>query len=250
MKNLFDLKGKTAVVTGASQGIGQEIAIELARHGADVVVSDIQPGDTTIKKIKQLKRKSLYIKTDISNQTDVENMIKETIKKFNKIDILVNNAGIFSPIPTLKLKQEDWEKTIDTNLRGTFFCSQEALKHMKKGGSIINISSIAANAGFKETAAYSSSKGGITALTKELAAEFGNKGIRINAVLPGVIQTSMTKGMLKSKKTKNSMIAKIPLSRTGKPIDIAGPVVFLASEASSYITGQEIIADGGWTSSL
>jgi len=247
---MFNLKNKVAIVTGAARGIGQSIAIELARNGASVVVSDIIPGDTTINKIKNLKQKSIFIKTDVSNKQQVENLIQQTIKKFKKIDILVNNAGIFIPGETKKLTEKDWDKTININLKGNLLCSQAALKHMKKGASIINISSVAGIKGYSQAAAYCASKGGIRLLTKSLAAEYGPQGIRINSIHPGIIETAMTKGILSDKKTKQGMLTKLPLKRTGKPIDIAGPTVFLASDASSYITGEEIIVDGGWTAAL
>ena len=144
---MFSLLNKVAIVTGSARGIGQAIAIELARAGADVVVSDIIPGDETVKKIKALKRKSVYVKTDVTSKKDIDNLISETIKNFEKIDILVNNAGIFIAQPTLDFSQENWDKTLNINLRGYFLCSQAALKYMKKGASIINISSVAGMAG-------------------------------------------------------------------------------------------------------
>lgn len=246
MSNLFDLSGKVAVVTGASRGIGESIAVELARHGANVVVSDIISGNDTVKKIKSLKKDSIYIKTDVSNEKEVINLINQTMRKFGKIDILVNNAGIYKYAPTTGFSLEDWEKTIHVDLRGVFLCSREALKHMKRGGSIINISSIAGISGFPESAAYCAAKGGVRALTKSLASEFGKKGIRVNSVHPGIIDTPMTHQFLKDKKSKDAYLAKVPLGRIGQPVDIAGPVVFLASDAAAYVTGEELVADGGW----
>jgi len=250
MTDLFDLTGKVAIVTGAARGIGQSIAIELARKGANVVVSDIIPGDDTVNQIKKLKRKSIYIKTDISKKAEVESLITQTIRQFKKLDILVNNAGIFITGTTLDLSEEAWNKTIDVNLKGSFLCSQAALRHMKKGASIINISSVAGIEGYAGAAAYCASKGGIRLLTKALAAEFGAKGIRVNSVHPGLIDTAMTKDFTKDKKVLEGMMSKFLIKRVGKPVDIAGPVVFLASEAASYMTGSEIIADGGWICSL
>ncbi len=247
---MFNLKNKTAIVTGSARGIGQSIAVELARHGADVVVTDIIPGQQTVKKIKALKRNSFFVKTDISKKQEIENLIKETIKKFKKIDILVNNAGIFITEPTKKVSEESWDKTIDINLKGYFLCSQTALKYMKKGSSIINISSVAGILGYAQAAAYCASKGGTRLLTKSLAAEYGPLGIRINSIHPGIIETAMTKNLLADKKTREASLAKLPLKRTGKPIDIAGAAVFLASDASSYMTGTETVIDGGWTCTL
>jgi len=250
MDDLFDLTGKIAIVTGAARGIGASIAVELARKGADVIVSDIIPGEDTVSQIKKLRRKSIYIKTDISNKKDVENLIQQTIKNFKKIDILVNNAGVYIPGATLDLTEESWNKTININLKGTFLCSQAALKHMKKGASIINISSVAGIEGSAGGVAYCASKGGIRLLTKALAAEFGSKGIRVNSVHPGLIDTAMVKGISSNKKTMEGMMSKFLIKRIGKPIDIAGPVVFLASDAAAYMTGSEIVADGGWICAL
>jgi len=247
---MFNIKGKVAIVTGAARGIGQSIAIELARQGTNVVVSDIIPGQQTVNRIKALKKKAIYVKTDVSSKTEVENLMNETIRKFKKIDVLVNNAGIFVTGPTSKVSEEDWDRTININLKGNFLCSQAALKYMKRGASIINISSVAGIGGYPQGASYCASKGGIRLLTKSLAAEYGPLGIRVNSIHPGIIETAMTKGLLANKKAKQGMLAKLPLKRTGKPIDIAGPVVFLASDSSSYITGEEIIIDGGWVAAL
>jgi len=247
---MFKLKGKVAIVTGAARGIGQAIAFGLAENGADIVVSDIIPGDETVNLIKKMKRKAIYVRTDISNKKDAENLIATTIKNFKKIDILVNNAGIFRPGETLKVTEEEWEKTIDVNLKGCFFCSQAALRFMKKGASIVNISSIAGIGGYAQAAAYCASKGGIRLLTKSLAAEFGAAGIRVNSIHPGVIETEMTKDILSNAQTKEGILAKVALKRAGKPEDIAGAAVFLASDASSYMTGSEIVIDGGWVACL
>lgn len=250
MSDLFDLTGKVAIVTGAARGIGQGIAIELARAGADVVVSDIIPEEGTISQIKKLKRKAIYIKTDISKKKEVESLINETIKNFKKIDILVNNAGIYLAGNTSNFPEESWDKTMNINLKGPFLCSQAALKHMKKGASIINISSVAGIEGSAGGAAYCASKGGIRLFTKALAAEVGPLGIRVNSIHPGLIDTAMTAGFTKDKKVLEGMMSKFLIKRVGKPIDIAGPVVFLASDASSYMTGAEIVADGGWICAL
>lgn len=250
MKNLFDLSGKVAIVTGASRGIGEGIAIELAKHGANVVVSDVLDGEAVVKKIKAMKRKAIFVKCDVSNSSSIKILMNEALKNFNKIDILVNNAGIFNGGSTENYSEADWDKTININLKGNFLLTKEAIKHMKKGSSIINISSVAGICGSAQGAAYCSSKGGIRLLTKSLAAEYGPKGIRVNSIHPGIIETAMTKGILKDKKTAQGMLSKIPLGRNGLPIDIAGPAVFLASNASSYVTGAELVADGGWISTL
>ena len=248
MGELFDLTGKVAIVTGAARGIGQSIAIEMARAGANVVVSDIIDGEETLNQIKKLKKKAIYVKTDISKKQEVQDLINQAINNFKKIDILVNNAGIYIPGNIADFSEENWDKTMSINLKGPFLCSQAALKHMKSGSSIINISSVAGIEGSAGGSAYCASKGGIRLFTKALAAEVGPLGIRVNSIHPGLIDTDMTKGL--DKKTKENMLAKFSIKRTGNPIDIAGPAVFLASSASSYITGSEIIADGGWISAL
>jgi NAD(P)-dependent dehydrogenase (short-subunit alcohol dehydrogenase family) len=249
---MFSLLNKVAIVTGAARGIGQAIAIELAKAGADVVVSDIIPGDETLAKIKALKRKAIYVKTDVTNKKDIDKLITESMKNFKKIDILVNNAGVFISEPTLNVSEESWNKTININLRGYFLCSQAVAKHMikNKKGSIINIASVAGLSGYAQAAAYCASKGGIINLVNSLCAEWGKYGIRVNTICPGVIETQMTNDLLKDKKLKQQMLSKIPLARTGKPEDIAGAVVFLASDAASYITGAELVIDGGWISAL
>lgn len=247
--NLFSLDGKVAIVTGAARGMGQEIALQLARQGADVVVSDIINGNETVSKIIQLGKKSFYIKTDVSNERQVKHLISQTIKKVGKINILVNNAGIYDTKPTVNLSEREWEKIIHIDLKGVFLCSREALKVMKQGSSIINISSIAAMIGFPQAAAYCAAKGGVRAFTKSLAMEVVKQGIRVNSIHPGVIETPMTTDILKDEKTKAAMLQSVPLGRTGKPIDIAATAGFLASPASSYITGEELVVDGGWIAS-
>lgn len=247
---MFDLSNKVAIVTGSARGIGQAIAIEFARTGADVVVSDIIPGDETVKQIKALKRKAIYVKTDVTNKKDIDNLISEAIKNFKKIDILVNNAGIAITEPSLNVSQESWDKTMNINLRGYFLCSQAALKYMKKGSSIINISSVAGICGSATAAAYCASKGGVRLLTKALAVEFAPQGIRVNSIHPGLIDTAMTKDVLENKAAKNAMVSGIPMKRVGQPVEIAGPAVFLASDAASYITGEELVVDGGWICGL
>src|SRR4030042_6059969 len=250
MIDLFNLTGKVAIVTGAARGIGQGIAIEVERAGANIVVSDIIPEEGTVSQIKKLKRNAIYIKTDISKKQEVENLINETIKKFKKIDILVNNAGIYLAGNVSDSSEESWDKIMSINLKGPFLCSKAALKYMKKGASIINISSVAGIEGSAGGAAYCASKGGIRLFTKALAAEVGSLGIRVNSIHPGLIETPMTTSFTKDKKILEGMMSKFLIKRVGKPIDIAGPAVFLASDASSYMTGSEIVADGGWIAAL
>ena len=183
---MISLKNKVAIVTGAARGIGQSIAIELARFGANVVVSDVLPGNITVNKIKKLRRKAIFVKTDVSNKQEVSALINNTIKKFKRIDILVNNAGVFRSSLIENLSEQDWIKTMDINLKGYFLCAQAVIKHMmkKRQGVIINIASVAGLVGYPQAEAYCASKGGIILFTKSLAADLGKYGIRVNAICP------------------------------------------------------------------
>jgi len=242
----MSLQNKIAIVTGSRQGIGRGIAEALAQEGCQVVISDIDQKDCekTAKEIEKLGAKTLGVKCDVSQKAEVENLFKKTIDKFGKVDILVNNAGVYPFVNFAEMKESDWDKVLDVNLKSVFLCSQEALKVMGKGGRIINISSIASFVGFEGLVHYCASKGGINAMIRALALEVASKEITVNAVAPGAIDTP---GAKSDENTKKQTIAAIPLKRLGFPEDIANAVVFLASEKSSYITGQTIIVDGGWT---
>ena len=252
MNKLSNLSNKVAIVTGSARGIGKAIAIALAKQGAHVVVSDIINGNSTVNAIKKLRRKSIFVKTDVSKKEDIDNLIDITIKKFRRIDLLVNNAGILKMCPAENVTEEDWDKVIAINLKGYFLCAQAAAKKMikQKSGNIINVASIAGLGAYATAVAYCASKAAIILLTKTLAVEWGKYNIRVNAICPGVIVTAMTKGLLANKKFKEMTFAKTPLGRAGKPEEMATVAVFLASNASSYITGHALVADGGWTASL
>lgn len=249
----MNLKNKVAIVTGARRGIGQGIALSLAKAGANVVVSDIDQGDCqkVVKEIEKLGREGLAVKCDVSSKGEVEAMVKATMDKFGRIDILVNNAGIAVFKPFLELSEEDWDKTLDINLKGQFLCAQAVAKEMvkKKYGKIINIASVASGqvgVGFPNLAHYCASKGGVVAMTEELALELTPMGINVNAIGPGVIETPMTKDLLSDKKTKQGILARVPKGRTGRPEDVAQAVVFLASDGADYVTGATLFVDGGW----
>ncbi|OGY49948.1 MAG: hypothetical protein A3B89_02910 [Candidatus Buchananbacteria bacterium RIFCSPHIGHO2_02_FULL_40_13] len=241
------LKNKVAIVTGAKQGIGYGIALALAKEGCKVVVSDLNQKDCQVaaEKIKKEGVKILAVACDVSKKSEVDNLIAKTVKEFSQLDILVNNAGIFPFVPFLDMKEADWDRVIDTNLKSIFLCSQAALKKMKAGGKIVNISSIASFVGFEGLTHYCASKGGINALVRALALELAPKKINVNAVAPGAINTPGAAGVM-TKKEKDQTIAIIPAKRFGLPEDIANTVVFLASNKADYITGQTIIVDGGW----
>lgn len=242
----METKNKTAVVTGAGKGIGKGIAVALAQEGYNIVVSDINKEDSeqVARELAEMGAKVLAIKCDVSNKQEVENLFAQTTKGFGKADVLVNNAGIYPFVPFSEMKESDWDKVMNVNMKGVLFCSQEALKTMPEGGRIINISSIAAFVGFEGLVHYCASKGAINGMVRALALEMASKKITVNAVAPGAIDTP---GAQSTKEGKSQTIAMIPLKRMGDPKDIADAVVFLASEKSGYITGQTIIVDGGWT---
>lgn len=251
---MFDLSGKITIVTGARRGIGRGIALVLAKAGADVVVSDINLEDCqkVVEEIEGLGQKGLAVKCDVTQKSEVDEMVKKTVDEFGKIDILVNNAGILGGFkPFLEMTEEEWDKVLDVNLKGQFLCAQAAAKEMVKNkwGRIINITSIASGQvgiGYPLIAHYCASKGGITAMTEALALELSPLGINVNAIGPGVIETAMTKDMLADEKTEQGMLARLPKGRVGQPEDIGAAAVFLASNEADYVTGATLFVDGGW----
>jgi 3-oxoacyl-[acyl-carrier protein] reductase len=247
------LKGEAALVTGASRGIGRAIALALAREGADVVVncsSSIKEAEKVAQEIRELERRSIVIKADVSDKTAVEKMVNEVVKQFSKIDILVNNAGMAVVSPSEKLEENVWRRGIDVMLTGVFFCSQAAGKEMikQKSGKIINIASINGIVAFPERACYCSAKAGVMALTKVLACEWARYNINVNAVAPGYVETDLVKDLVtRGTVDVNELVGRTPNGKLAKTGDVADAVVFLASEDSHYIVGQTITVDGGWT---
>ena len=244
------LKDKVAIVTGSRRGIGAAIALEFAKEGANLVVSDIDLNSCkkVCSEIKKLGRECLALKCDVSKKKDVDNMIKKTVQKFKKIDILVNNAGVLILKPFEKMTEKDWDFVLDINLKGVFLCSNAVAKHMMKRryGKIISIASVAGEVGFENASAYCTSKAGIINLTKELAIELAPYNINVNAIAPGVIDTNMTKGMLADKKSRKMLFQNISMGREGQPWEIGKGAVYLASDESSYVVGHTLVIDGGW----
>jgi len=243
MVDRFSLKDKVAIVTGAARGIGREIAITLAEAGANIVAADINLEGATkaLKEITDKKREGIAVKVDVSLKRDVDLMIKEVLKKFFTIDILINNAGICYLRPFDEISENEWDKVMAINLKGTFLCCQAVLPIMKekKRGCIINLTSLAAKTGgILVGAHYSASKAGVTSLTKSLAKYAAKYGINVNAVSPGFISTDMTKDF-------NYDTSIIPLGRIGTSEDVANVVLFLASDSAKYLTGEIIDVDGG-----
>ncbi|PIZ49916.1 hypothetical protein COY29_00745, partial [Candidatus Woesebacteria bacterium CG_4_10_14_0_2_um_filter_39_14] len=238
--------------TGASRGIGQGIALALAKQGADVAVnfhSKAQEAEVVVASIKALGRDSFTVQADVSDLESIKKMFKEIENKWGKLDILVNNAGILQSKPFEQISGEDWEKMVNTNLRGQYFCTQEAVKLMNQGGRVVNIASISSGGvgiAYPQISHYTTSKGGVVGMTEALAVELGPKGVNVNAIAPGGIETDMTKEMLADEKIKQAMLAQIPKRRMGKPEDIGAAAAFLASTEADYITGTVLYVDGGW----
>jgi 3-oxoacyl-[acyl-carrier protein] reductase len=242
------LNGKVAVVTGGGRGIGRAIALGLARQGADVAVAvsrDVAGAEAVAEEIRALGRRALARKTDVANGEEAEALVAAAVEELGRIDILVNCAGITRDGLLMRMSEEDWDTVIDVNLRGTFLCTKAALRRMvrQRSGRIVNVTSIMGVVGNGGQANYSASKAGIIGLTKSTAKEVGSRGITCNAIAPGWIRTQMTEGL--PDEMRDTVVKQVPLARLGEPEDIAGPVVFLCSDAASYITGQVLVVDGG-----
>ncbi|KAB7668607.1 3-oxoacyl-[acyl-carrier-protein] reductase [Bacillus sp. B1-b2] len=242
------LAGKVALVTGASRGIGKSIALELAKNGADVIVNyagSVDRANEVVEEIKQLGRNAISIQCDVSNSDSVSEMMKTSLDTFGNIDILVNNAGITKDNLLMRMKENEWDNVINTNLKGVFLCTKAVTRPMMKQrkGRIINITSIVGVTGNPGQANYVAAKAGVIGFTKTTAKELAQRNITVNAIAPGFITTDMTDQLTDD--VKNSMLTQIPLGQFGKPEDIANAVIFLASDESSYITGQTLHIDGG-----
>jgi 3-oxoacyl-[acyl-carrier protein] reductase len=244
---MMELQGKVALITGGAQGIGKVTALLLAEQGADIAVSDInrEGAEEAAREIERLGRRGLALEGDVSDPADAERMVDTTVEQLGGIDILVNNAGITRDGLLLRMAEEDWDAVLNVNLKGTFNCSKAAIKHMikRKSGRIVNIASVVGEMGNAGQANYAASKAGIIGLTKSIAREYAQRGINVNAIAPGYIQTPMTDGL--SEKVKEELKAQIPMARLGTPLDVGNAIYFLVSNASSYITGQVLNVNGG-----
>jgi 2-deoxy-D-gluconate 3-dehydrogenase len=251
MLDLFNLNGKVAVVTGANRGIGQAIAVGLAKAGADIVIVGRKNLDETEKLINQTGKKCVKIYADLFDLNNAKNLIiNGTLKEFGRLDILVNNAGIQRRNPALVFTEKDWDDVILVNLKSVFILSQAAAAIMKENGwgKIINMASMLSFQGGITVPAYAASKGGVAQLTKALANEWARYGINVNAIAPGYIDTEMNKSLIADEIRNRQILERIPAGRWGEPEDLVGGAIFLASHASDYVNGHILCIDGGWLS--
>lgn len=242
------LTGKTALVTGASRGIGRAIALELAEKGANIVVNyagSEQKAEAVVEEIENLGVKAIKYQANVSQEEEVKSMIKETVKTFGSLDILINNAGITKDNLLMRMKESEFDDVIQTNLKGAFLCVKAATRQMMKqrDGRIVNVASVVGISGNPGQANYVAAKAGLIGLTKTAAKELASRNIRVNAVAPGFISTDMTDAL--TDEQQKDMLQLIPLARLGEPEDIAKTIRFLVSDDAAYITGQTIAIDGG-----
>lgn len=251
MENLFDLSGKVAIVTGTSRGLGQYFGRALAQAGADLVITSRDKSRLAEfqEEIENLGRKALPVQLDVRNQSDIENMVGAAIAKYGKIDILVNNAGLNIRQPATEFTWDNWDTVLETNLKGAFFVAQAVGKEMIKRqyGRIINVGSCTCVFGMEGIGPYCASRGGMLQLSRSLAAEWGRHGVTVNVLAPGWFKTAQNQVLYDNKPWVDYITDRIPLGRPGQPNDLDGTAIFLASDASAYVTGQIILVDGGFT---
>jgi len=251
MSTLFDLTGQVALVTGASRGFGRSIAGALAGAGADLVLTSrtLKDVEAVAAELASTGRKILPLQADVTQVEDVEEAVRRAVATLGRIDVLINNAGINIRKPALELTETDWDQTLDTNVKGCFRVAKAVGRHMvaRQKGCIVNIASMLASVTLPERAAYASSKGGLVQMTRTLAVEWAPYNVRVNAICPGPFLTDLNKVILDDPEKVKFFMDRMPMKRFGKPEELHGAAIFLASEASSFITGTTIYIDGGWT---
>ncbi|OIP90186.1 MAG: 2-deoxy-D-gluconate 3-dehydrogenase [Syntrophobacterales bacterium CG_4_8_14_3_um_filter_58_8] len=250
MQDLFSLQGKVALITGAAQGIGREIALGFAQYGADIVAVDLSDEKLlTLKNaIEAKKRRCLVLTIDLAHGDQIERMVETAVKEMGRIDILANIAGVNVHKAAEEMTEKEWDFVLDINLKALFFCCQAVGKVMLRQGSgrIINMSSSFGVVGFGGRTAYAASKAAVSNLTKTLALEWSAKGIHVNALAPGPVWTEARHELFSNPEFYANLVKKVPINRTAKPAEMVGPAIFLASEASSFVTGETLLVDGGF----
>lgn len=248
MANIFDLSGKVAVVTGANTGIGQAIALALAEAGADIAAVGRTPATETVEKARALGRKAEIISADLSSIEPVQRVVDEAVEKLGGLHILINNAGIIRRADSVDFTEADWDAVMDTNLKSVFFLCQAAGRHMiaQGYGKIVNIASLLSFQGGIRVPSYTSSKSGVAGLTKLLANEWASKGVTVNGIAPGYIETNNTEALRNDETRNRQILERIPAGRWGAASDIGGAAVFLSAPASDYVQGHILTVDGGW----
>lgn len=247
--NLFDLSGKVAVITGATRGLGQEMAVALAEAGADIALVQRSDKDTATKeRIERLGRRCELILCDLSVMDQVKTVINQVEERFGRIDILVNNGGIQRRSPAVEFSEQDWDDVLDVNLKTVFLLCQQAGNRMvsQRSGKIINIASLLSFQGGITVPAYAAAKGGVAQLTKALSNEWAGYGVNVNAIAPGYMATDMNEALMQNETRSRQILDRIPAGRWGSAEDMKGSIVFLASNASNYVNGQILAVDGGW----
>ena len=245
------LEDRVAIVTGAGAGNGRGIALRFAEEGARVVAADLDlaAARSTAERVAERGGDAIAVHADVSRHAHVESMVDAARERYGGVDILVNNAGVETLVPLLDLEEQEWDRVVDTNLKGAFLCARIAARAMVdagRPGAIVNIASINAKIALAGQAHYTSSKGGLVMLTKSMALDLAPHGIRVNAVGPGVIETRMTERSLADPERRAMLLSRVPLGRVGQPRDVANATLFLASDEASYITGTTLYVDGGW----
>ena len=251
-RSLFCLEGKVAVVTGASRGIGQGIAMALAEAGAQLALIGREATSlaAAAKPLADTRFPALPIVADVSDKATIGPAFQQVMEQLGRLDILINNAGVEQLCPSLEVGEALWDRILGTNLKGAFFCAQQAAALMSGGGSIVNICSLTSEVGVPGAAPYGASKSGLAGLTRALATEWAPRGIRVNGIGPGYFRTALTETFYEDAQWQTAMLSKIPMGRFGQLTDLAGAAVFLCSDAASYVTGQVLYVDGGYLAAI